>query len=503
MTDVRSLLGLPELRMRLRTGEELLDREVSRIFVTELPDPTRYLYAGEIVLTGLLWWHGPADAERFVAAMATAGSAALAASGADTEGIPEDLVTACTRHRVPLLEVPPDLSFAVITERVVLALAGSGGTGADARTRLLSTAAAEPSLPTLLEHGSSELGMHCWVLSATGRVVATTSEVPFDPRQLATTFLRQNIPRVVHDDGYTMLPIATRATIPWLLVIAGEANRWNSGTFAVAEELAGLVELDRTRSARLREVADRTADPLFRLAGGGTLTEGELGAALSGTQLTADDSVRVLLATIPGGSATQAQDLLTEVLANLPGRVALGMAGDTACALVEDREWPLDWRTRSEEGLGKMAALLLRQRILVGIGGPTTTAGLRGAGEEARRALEAATRSTDQVVVLSGEQAGMHQLLLAGAPDELRRSLRQRAIGPLLAYDAAQGTELTTTVRTYLECSASPAATAKKLHVHVNTLRYRISRASELLGVDLGEFTNQVDIYLALRSEQD
>lgn len=501
MTDVRSLLELPELRMRLRTGRNLLDREVSRIFVTELPDPTRYLYAGEVVLTGLLWWRGPGDADPFVAAMAAAGSAALAASGADTEGIPDELVAACSRHNVPLLEVPADLSFAVITERVVLALTGSGGTGADARTRLLSAAAAEPSLPTLLAHGSSELGRPCWVLSTTGRVVAATADVPFDPRELVTTFLRQDIPRFVDEHGYTMLPIAARATVPWVLVISGEGSEWNSGTFAVAEELAGLVELDRTRSTRLREVGDRTADPLFRLAGGGTLTEGELGAALSGTGLTAGDSVRVLLATLPGNSATQAQDILAEALADLSGHVALGTAGDTACALVEDRDWPTDWRTRTETELDTLAASLLRERVLIGIGGPTTAAGLRGAGEEASRALDAAAKYPERVVVLSGEQAGMHQLLLAGAPDELRRSLRERAIGPLLAYDAAQGTELTKTVRTYLECSASPAATAKRLHVHVNTLRYRISRASELLGVDLSEFTNQVDIYLALRSD--
>lgn len=504
MTDVRTLLDLPELRMRLRTGEDLLDAEVSRIFVTELPDPSRYLYAGEMVLTGLLWWHAPGDADSFVAAMAGAGSSALAASGADTGGLPDELVAACARHNVPLLEVPPDLSFAVITERVVLALAGSGGTGGDARTRLLSTAAAEPSLSTLLEHGSGELGRSCWVLSTTGRVVAATAEVPFEPRQLATTFLRQDIPRYADEDDFTMLPIAARATVPWILVLSGQGSRWNSGTFAVAEELAGLVELDRTRSARLREVGDRTADPLFRLAGGGTLTEGELAAALSNKGLTSGDSVRVLLATVPGGSATQAQDILAETLAGLPIRAAspaIGMAADTACALVEDRDWPHEWQAAAEAGLDTIAGSLLHRRVLIGIGGPTTAAGLRGAGEEATRALDAAAKSAERVVVLSGEQAGMHQLLLAGAPDELRRSLRERAIGPLLAYDEAQGTELTKTVRAYLECSASPAATAKRLHVHVNTLRYRISRASELLGVDLAEFTNQVDIYLALRSD--
>src|SRR5699024_12687958 len=73
MTSVRDVLELPELRLRLRTGQDHLHRNVSRIFVTELPDPTRYLYAGEMVLTGLLWWRAAGDADPFVAALAAAG----------------------------------------------------------------------------------------------------------------------------------------------------------------------------------------------------------------------------------------------------------------------------------------------------------------------------------------------------------------------------------------------------------------------------------------------
>lgn len=46
-----------------------------------------------------------------------------------------------------------------------------------------------------------------------------------------------------------------------------------------------------------------------------------------------------------------------------------------------------------------------------------------------------------------------------------------------------------------------PTRAAKTLHIHVNTLRYRIGRAAELLGVDLTDFVAQVDVYLALTSE--
>ncbi|MEV6626183.1 helix-turn-helix domain-containing protein, partial [Amycolatopsis sp. NPDC051114] len=109
-------------------------------------------------------------------------------------------------------------------------------------------------------------------------------------------------------------------------------------------------------------------------------------------------------------------------------------------------------------------------------------------------------RRAGRVAVVPAGEVDVHQLLLAGAPDGLRAAMRRRVLGPLLAYDAEQHTDLVHTVRVFLECSGSPTRAAKALHVHVNTLRYRIGRAGELLGADLTEFTDQLDVYLALRA---
>jgi DNA-binding PucR family transcriptional regulator len=112
-----------------------------------------------------------------------------------------------------------------------------------------------------------------------------------------------------------------------------------------------------------------------------------------------------------------------------------------------------------------------------------------------------AARRGESIGVVAGADIAVHRLLVAGAPDELRRSVRDRVLGPLLAYDAAQGTDFVRTVRVFLEHSGSPTAAAKALHVHVNTLRYRITRAGQVLGLDLTDFATQVDIYLALVAE--
>ena len=65
----RDLLEVPELRLRLLVGEtDELSRPVRWIYTTDLPDPARYLSGGELVISGMVWRHDPADSERFVAA---------------------------------------------------------------------------------------------------------------------------------------------------------------------------------------------------------------------------------------------------------------------------------------------------------------------------------------------------------------------------------------------------------------------------------------------------
>jgi DNA-binding PucR family transcriptional regulator len=177
----------------------------------------------------------------------------------------------------------------------------------------------------------------------------------------------------------------------------------------------------------------------------------------------------------------------------LPGAV-VGSGGETAYAVTE--EWPSD----AGALLSTVEPLLAARRILCGVSDPTPLPELGEALEIARYALAVAAGRDGRVAVVPGGEVGVHRLLLAGAPGDLRAALHRRVLGPLLDYDAEQHTDLVHTVRVFLECSGSPTRAAKALHVHVNTLRYRIGRAGELLGTDLTEFTDQLDVYLALRA---
>ena len=93
-------------------------------------------------------------------------------------------------------------------------------------------------------------------------------------------------------------------------------------------------------------------------------------------------------------------------------------------------------------------------------------------------------------------------LLLASVPDEVRRTFAVRVLGPVLEYDARHRAGLRGHPAAFLDCSGSWTRTAEALHVHVNTVRYRIERVEELTGRDLGRLEDRVDVFLALRSLQ-
>jgi DNA-binding PucR family transcriptional regulator len=97
-------------------------------------------------------------------------------------------------------------------------------------------------------------------------------------------------------------------------------------------------------------------------------------------------------------------------------------------------------------------------------------------------------------------EPALHELLLASVPAPVLRSLRDRLLGPLREYDDRHKAELMTTLKSFLACDGSWSACASRIYVHVNTVRYRISRIEALTGRDLSSLADRVDFFLALHS---
>ncbi|HEX3789563.1 MAG TPA: helix-turn-helix domain-containing protein [Pseudonocardiaceae bacterium] len=496
MVSVRAVAAMAELRLTVRAGQRALDRPVSRIYGTELPDPARFLAGGELVLSGLLWLRTDADVPRFVAALAEAGVAALIACDADTGVLPPALVEQCRRRGVPLLEGAPDLSFAVITDRVGLALAGEQ-LGAGRRRRLVAAVAGGTGLTELLAIGAAELGGPCWVLTPLGRVVAAAGPAPAPARltRLVGEFFRRSRPgdsRVLPIDDPTG-PRLTQWFLAWPQPVPP--------TDETVAELVDLVGVYRFRQRESRAVANRMTGPVLTDVLAGTAGPAELAATARAVGLDLDRPVRVLALAAPDSLGLPVLAELVDLLAPADRVGALGVAPDRGYALLPAAdESDADLADRARAALRLVEPGLAGDRLVLGISSVVGPAEVRAAMQEAGHAVDVGLRRTGRTEVVAGAEVAVHQLLLAGVPGELRAALRRRLLGPVLDYDHAHGAELLDTLRVFLDCSGSWSKAAARLHLHVNTLHYRIGRVEELAGVDLSDFTQRVDVYLALRA---
>lgn len=500
------LLDDPDLGLAVLAGRERMDRPVRGIYITDLIDPRRYLHGGELVLSGLVWHTGPDDSEQFAAALADAGVAGLAAGTARLGSAPADLVEACARHDVPVFEVPVAVSFNALSERVLRA----ERPGTAPRRELVTAVAAGADLARVLAMASEELGTGCWVLSAAGAVVGGSGEpVEESRRTLVREFLSSGrLPRTVSapagDSGasFVLWPVGAETgprAARWFAVLLGDRRHWAAEQEAVAADLGTAVALVRSRLDEGRQAASRSVEAALHRLLDGSASPPEVAARLDAAGLPTGEPLRVAVLDA-GGHGAPATALLREIAASTGvisvtaplGEGALALfAGDRAglAGLDESLRRTVEDLDHGPDGPG----------LTVGISDISEATGLRGAVEEARHARGLAEHRPGRCGLATADELASHQVLLASATDELRRSYRRRVLSKLLAYDEAHHSDLVNTVWVFLECSGSWARCAKRLHVHVNTLRYRIRRVEEITGRDLGEFATRVDFYLALQ----
>lgn len=118
---------------------------------------------------------------------------------------------------------------------------------------------------------------------------------------------------------------------------------------------------------------------------------------------------------------------------------------------------------------------------------------------EARFALRVGVHGLRERTVVTVESLGMYRLFAhVGGVDALAAAAEE-TLAPVLRADSRDGSDLLHTLQTYLEKDRRAAETARALHVHVNTLRYRIERVGKLLRVDLDDPDARFFLLLALR----
>ena len=123
----------------------------------------------------------------------------------------------------------------------------------------------------------------------------------------------------------------------------------------------------------------------------------------------------------------------------------------------------------------------------------------RDAFREAQRALGLMVRFGKREQVINYERLGVYRLLAQVDDRAGLEAFAGRVLEPLATYDRARGTPLLHTLEVYLQRHGNLRQSARDLHVHLNTLHYRLRRIGEITGMDLKDADARLDLLLALR----
>lgn len=141
----------------------------------------------------------------------------------------------------------------------------------------------------------------------------------------------------------------------------------------------------------------------------------------------------------------------------------------------------------------KMLTDLQRGEATLGVGQYyPALGGLRKSYQDARLALEVGSRVWGAGKVYHIKQVGMF-ITLANATHERKAELAHQILAPLLRDD-----QLFKTVRTFLASGLNLTNAAETLHIHRNTLIYRLDKTKKLIGLDPRHFDDALQIKLGL-----
>ncbi|MDT7835078.1 helix-turn-helix domain-containing protein [Aquabacterium sp. OR-4] len=115
-----------------------------------------------------------------------------------------------------------------------------------------------------------------------------------------------------------------------------------------------------------------------------------------------------------------------------------------------------------------------------------------------RRALGVLGRLGVQGRLVGQNELALYSTLFETHDPHSLGEFLQACIGPLLEHDRKRGTDLASTLLCYFESSQNAKTAAQRLDIHVNTVRYRLATAEELLG-HWGQAARALELHMALR----
>jgi purine catabolism regulator len=490
---VRQLTEIPYLRTRMHAGWTGMDRVITWAHSIEGPRPWEWLEAGDLLMTtGIGIPNASEDQVAYVENLARIGVTGVAiGEGMDAPPLAPAMLAAAEAQALPLLLTAYEIPFVQIGRAVAAASHEQEHARLVKAARIydrVRSAAADSAQPgDLLARVGEELACRLWVcINELGTsLFPDTGDPPLAAQQ---ALLQELDAREGPLPGILRLRLGTEA----LLIVPVPAGRPASllamprgsdgPPFALLQHAATVAALEAERLRAAREELRRLGSETFA-----ALVDARISPATATSQLGAhglkDGCLTVLAASRDEG--LQRSGDLHHSLAEREIPHLLLRRNDVLYALLPSDEDSVD-----------AAIALFDDTVCLGLS--DRFRGLENVGaatREARWALESAIGEGTRIGRYGDEASFFGTRSIVEA-----RAAVDRALGPVLAYDAAHGTSLLLSLQAFLRCDRSWQRAAAELFVHKQTLVYRVRRVEELTGRKVSSTADLAELWFTVKA---
>lgn len=502
---VGRLASLPGIGVAVVAGAAGLDREIRWVHTSELTDPTRWLTGGELLLTTGMRLNAGAAQRRFVERLLEAGLAGLGFGvGLGFDEVPPQIRKAGDDLGFPILEVAYETPFIAISEAVSSALnderTREAETSLSVHQRLTGAMSEGAGAADLLDEIASITQGWLMLFDLRGETIAATgSDVSPDPRWVwgelpAPTTDRTSRAVSSHIDpggSWTAMPVISGARKEAVLVLGKQDRLAARDRIVVHDAVAALGLLLSSRRA-IAEAERRVAGDVIGEALSNRLSGPVLARRLELLGFPPDETATVMVAeTDPLLGPGDLEEL------SWIADTTLGARCPTRAAVFADRVVALTRHVGSDDLAGLLCDELtgsVAPSVAVRVAVATTSVP-QSVKEAYLSALAALRTSRSTRGVVDGPPGASYESLLDACPRPILESFVSSALGEL---PSGNGT-LVVSVRAFVDAGGRWETAARALGVHRHTLRYRVRRAEELMGRDLSDPDDRLEVSMALK----
>ncbi len=424
-------------------------------------------------------------------------------------------------HGLPLFSLPATIPLDQVEQQVLRYIVDQRAElherAQDLHRQLSELALAGRGLPALLARLHELTGMPVLLERDTavdfvggGRLSDSTSAAIAAERPALEEWLRE-VPLSAFDppvavrpllDGQARLvaPILVQGSIAGFLSLLGSDGELGEMHRLAVGRAAHACAIELVRARAARDARDEVEEELLDV-----LTAGRPGSHQAARERAKRkgfdvDAPYLVIAAEPvePGRAPKIRAAWERLLATMRSSALVRERGDATLALVSlAGRRALDPKSLVEQ-LHRAARAAATGPVALGYGAVRTgTAEIASGAREAEQAVTMGRRLFGPDSATAFKDLGLYRLLYALQPLPELREFRDDALARLGAKDR-RGV-LQQTLGAYLATNGSPTDAADRLHLHRNTVLYRLGRIEDLLGVDLRNAEVRLTLHLALK----